>query len=421
MAPSMPESTLREIIKRGLRAIDAHGRRLVQLDEKDILVVARRRTGWHEFGDDAFREPLRRLLHSIDHEAQLNFFGRIAAREDLTRMLCSRLRIERDRKQHPDIANEDIRWPVFITGLPRTGSTLLQGLLAQDPVNRVPLHWEVMHPSPPPERATYEVDRRINLAERQIGWFHRLAPGFRKIHPVSARLPQECTVLLSHSFLSFQFSTTFFVPSYQEWMEAQDLRPAYRFHRQFLQQLQWRCRGERWVLKAPPHLPGLRALSATYPDAVVIMTHRDPLEVVASIASLHTALRRAFSDAVDAHSVGPEVSEMLAGDIRRGLEARDAVCLRPERFLDVWYSDLVAKPLETVRRIYKRFDLPLTPTAEARMQEFLAENPQHRYGRHEYSLAQFGLEADRERERYRVYRERFGFSLGNGARSADPP
>jgi hypothetical protein len=277
MAPSMPERALREIIKRGVRVIDTQGRRLVQLEAKAMLAAARRRTNWHGFGDDAFREPLRRLLHSIDHEARLNFFGRVAAREDLTRMLCSRLKIERDREQHPDIAKEDIRSPVFITGLPRTGSTLLHGLLAQDPANRVPLHWEVMHPSPPPERATYEVDRRIDVAERQIGWFHRLAPGFRKIHPVSARLPQECTVLLSHSFLSFQFSTSFFVPSYQEWMEAQDLRPAYQIHRQFLQQLQWRCRGERWVLKAPPHLPGLTALSATYPDAVVIMTHRDPL------------------------------------------------------------------------------------------------------------------------------------------------
>jgi len=411
MAPSMPERVLREIIKRGVRSIDPQGRRLVQLDEEAMLAVARRRTGWHEFGEDSFREPLRRLLYSLDHEAQLNFFGRVAARVDLTRMLCNRLRIEQDRQHHPDIANEDIRRPVFITGLPRTGSTLLHGLLAQDPVNRVPLHWEVMYPSPPPERGTYEVDRRIDLAERQIGWFHRLAPGFRKIHPMSARLPQECTVLLSHSFLSYQFSTSFFVPSYQEWMEAQDLLPAYRIHRQFLQQLQWRCRGERWALKAPPHLSGLQALSATYPDAVVIMTHRDPLEVVASIASLHAVLRRTFSDEVDARSVGPEVSEMLVRDLRRGLQARDAGCLPPERFLDVWYTDLVDNPLGTVRWIYSQFDLPLTPTAEARMQQFVAENPQHKYGRHEYSLTQFGLDADGERERFRVYRERFGFSL----------
>src|SRR5262249_39705110 len=240
------------------------------------------------------QDRLARLVQSIEREARLSFVGRLAAREDLTRMLMNRLRIERDRQRHPDIAAEQIRRPLFITGLPRSGSTFLHGLLAQDPASRVPLHWELRSPSPPPQRETYGTDPRIEAAGRQLRWFFRLAPDFAKIHPIDACMPRECVIMLSHSFLSFQCSSTWFVPSYQAWLEQQDLTPAYRCHRKFLQHLQWRCRGERWVLKAPPHLPGLRALFATYPDADVLLTPPDPLEAVASVARLHAALRPTF-------------------------------------------------------------------------------------------------------------------------------
>jgi len=404
----LPSWTVTDIIRRGGRLVGGTGRRFVRLDDEGLLAAAQRRTRLADFGDPAFRDPLRRLLHSLDTEARLNLVGRVAAREDITRVLVNRLELQRDRQQYPGIAAEEIRRPLFITGMPRSGSTLLHGLLAQDPANRVPLNWETLHPSPPPEWATHETDRRIERAEREIRWFSLLAPQFRKIHPVGARLPEECVVILSHAFLSFQFSSTYFVPSYQSWLEQQDLSPAYRFHRQFLQHLQWRCGSERWVLKAPPHLPGLRALFATYPDAGVIMTHRDPLEVVASVASLHTVLRQTFSDAVDPLQVGPEVAGLLAGDIRRGLQVLDNGCVPADRLLNVTYSALIADPLAVVRRIYAQFDLPLTAAVEARMQRFLAEHPRDRDGHHEYSLQQFGLDADRERERFRTYRERFG-------------
>ena len=384
------------------------GRRFLRLSSERLLSVARRRTGLHDFGDPAFREPLHRLLQSIEREAQLNFVGRIAAREDLTGMLANRLCIEEDRRRNPGIAAEVIRRPLFITGLPRSGSTFLHGLLAQDPAVRVPLHWELRYPSPPPDRATYESDPRSARAARDIRWFFRLAPDFRKIHPIGARLPEECVVILSHAFLSFQFSSSWFVPSYQDWLEQHDLRPAYGYHHRFLQHLQWRHRGDRWLLKAPPHLPGLRALFTTYPDANVIVTHRDPLEVVASVASLHVSLRRTFGRFVDPLAVGPEVTQMLAGDIRRGFEARDDGCGAPEQFLDVWYSELMEDPLAVVRRIYRHFDLSLSGEAEVRMRRYLATNPKDRHGPHVYSLAQFGLDVDVERARYRGYWDRWG-------------
>jgi hypothetical protein len=406
-ATNLRERALFEFIKRGARVIDGPGRRFVRLDERSLLGAAQRRTGLDDFGDQAFREPLRRLLDSIEREARLSFVGRLAAREDLTRLLISRLRLRRDRARHPQIAAERIVRPLFITGLPRSGSTLLHGLFAQDPANRVPLNWETMYPSPPPERATYLSDPRADVADRQIQWFHRLAPEFRKIHPVGARLAEECVIILSHSFLSFQFSTSYFVPTYQTWLERQDLTPAYRCHYEFLQQLQWRCPGERWVLKAPPHLPGLAALCTTYPDAGIVMTHRDPLDVVPSVASLHVALRRTFSDAVDPRAVGPEVSAMLAGDIDRGMRARDSGCAPVDRFVDVWYPDLLRDPIRTVRSIYAHFDLGFSTAAEARMRRFLADNPQDKHGAHEYSLAAFGLDDVTERRRYQEYCARF--------------
>lgn len=200
-------------------------RRVLGLDVDRLLRAAERRTGARDFGDPSFREPLDRLTASIEREARLTLLGRIAARAEIGGLLDNRLAVERDRRRHPEIAREAVRRPLVITGLPRTGSTFLHGLLAQDAANRVPLHWELRFPSPPPERATHATDRRVARAARQLRWFLRLAPEFSAIHPVGAQLPEECIVILSHAFLSFEFSSNWYVPTYQTWLERQDLDP----------------------------------------------------------------------------------------------------------------------------------------------------------------------------------------------------
>jgi sulfotransferase family protein len=398
---------LRQIIRRGARLVEGPGRRLLPLDAAGLLAAACRRAKVPAFEDMTFVDGLRRLVYSLETEAQLNLLGQIAAHEDIISQLANRLHLEEDRRQHPEIAAQAISRPLFITGLPRSGSTLLHGLLAQDPSNRVPQCWEMLHPSPPPQRATYESDPRIRTTERQLRWFQILTPEFRRIHVVGAQLPEECVVILSHSFVSSQFCSMYVVPSYQAWVSQQDLRPAYRLHRRFLQHLQWRCRSDRWVLKAPAHLHALPELFAVYPDADVIMTHREPLEVLPSEASLHAVLRQSFSDVVDPVAVGREVTELTAAELRRGLEARDHGCAPPQRFFDVRYCDLVADAIGTVQRIYAHFALPFTPTAEARMRHYLAQMPKDKHGAHVYTLEQFGLNLDEEHERYRTYRERF--------------
>jgi len=378
------------------------------LDPDGLLEAARQRTGLDDFGDASFEPPFRLLLASLQDEAGLSLLGRIAARQDLKRILSSRLRMEEDCRRHPEIREGAVPRPIFITGMPRTGTTLLHGLLAQDPASRAPLGWETMYPSPPPQRSRYTTDKRIEMAQFQMRWLYRIIPEFKKIHPVGARLPQECLVVTAPSFYSFQFQTTHYVPSYEEWLEAQDLTPSYVGHKQFLQHLQWRCAGDWWVLKAPAHIFGLEALFSVYPDAQVVMTHRDPLPVVASLASLTAVLRSAFSDRVDPRTVGPEMSERWGRGLMKSLADRDEGRVPAGQVLDVGYPELVDDPIGTVRKVYGHFDRPFTQAAETRMRAFLAEHGKDKHGRHEYTLEQFGLDPEEEIERYRAYSERFG-------------
>ncbi len=398
-------SPLVQVINAGGRLL---GRRaMAGFHEKDLLEVARRQAGLNDFGDTSFFEPLRRLIESLGAEARLNPVGGLATRYDLTRLLVNRLQMEEDRKRNPGIVEEEIRRPIIITGLPRTGTTFLHNLLALDPASRVPLTWETMYPSPPPEVATYRTDRRISLADRQICWFQRLLKGFNRIHPIGARLPEECLVIFSHSFLSYQFETTHRLPSYLDWLEVQDLRPAYEVHRRFLQHLQWRCPGERWILKAPAHMFDFEAMFSAYPEACVVMTHRNPIEVTASNASLTATLRSAFSDDVNPFEVGPECSQRWAEAIGRALHSRDLGCAPAERFLDLYYVDLLADPVAAVQKVYAHFDLPFPEGMKERIHEFLHQNPKDRFGEHHYSLEEFGLSLEEETRRYAIYRERF--------------
>jgi hypothetical protein len=266
----------------------------------------------------------------------------------------------------------------------------------------------MMYPSPPPRRRLSRGDRRVAIARRQLRWFRRLSPDFRCIHPTGALLPEECQVITSHSMVSFQFQTMYDVPTYQEWLEKQDLLGCYEKHQQFLQHLQWGGPAARWVLKAPAHLFAMEALLRVYPDALIVLTHRAPLEVVGSLASLTAVLRGTFSDEVVPHKVGLEMSRRWARGIELALAVRDAGGIPPPQVLDVLYADLMRDPIGVVKQIYRSFDLPWTPAAEHRMGVFLQRNPKDGQGRHRYSLEEFGLDPDEESERYGPYARRFG-------------
>jgi hypothetical protein len=311
------------------------------------------------------------------------------------------------RKRHPEIDAGAIRRPLFVLGLPRTGTSILHELLAQDPGSRVPMSWEVMHPFPPPERATFETDPRIEAVDRHLAGIDRLVPDFKKMHPMGARLPQECVALTAHDFASMLFHTTHDVPSYQRWLETADLRWVYASHRRQLQYLQWRCPAERWVLKSPGHLWALEALLAIYPDACIVQTHRDPLKVIASLVSLVTLLRSLASDRIAPLAIAADWTARLAAGLEHTMAVRARGLLPPERILDVAFGELVRDEIAMVRRIYAHFGMPLSAEAEARMRRFLAGNPADKHGRHTYTLAAAGLDPVAERRRYAAYQERF--------------
>jgi hypothetical protein len=389
------------------RALGAIGVPLARLDAKRLLDRARRRTGLSDFGGGAFREPLGVLLDAFESEAALSPIGRWAARSDVLRLLENRLRMVDTWKRYPEIAEGAIRRPIFILGLPRTGTTILHALLAEDPRNRVPLTWEVMHPWPPPEAATHRSDPRIARVEKHLAGVDRLIPGFQAMHPMGALLPQECVALTAHDFATMIYHTTHRVPSYQAWLDAADLRPVYASHRRQLQYLQWRCPGERWVLKSPGHLWALDALLHEYPDARIIQTHRDPLQVVASLTSLVTLLRTLSSDRVDPLEIAIDWTRRLAQGLQRTMRVREGGLPAEARVVDLPFADLMADPFGAIRGVYERFGLDLEAPAEARMRRFLAANPQDKHGAHRYRFEDTGLALEVERRRFAAYADRF--------------
>jgi hypothetical protein len=384
-----------------------------------LIRAAQRKTGLEDLGEGFSEQGLRRLLRSYRTEARLHAIGRIAAHQDTLALLANRLRLVADRHRHPSIVDQSIQRPVFIVGLPRTGTTLLHRLLAQDPGHRVPHTWEILHPSPPPQRAHAATDARIGRAARGIRQLDRLAPQFQHIHAVGARLPEECIAILAHSFASDRFVVMHRLPSYQAWLDRQDLRFAYADHRRFLQHLQWRHPGRRWLLKAPAHLLAFGDLLDVYPDALIVQTHRDPVRILASLSSLIATLRGAFSDEVDPFEIGREVAVRWAEALRRSITVRRG--FPGDRFVDVHYHDLLRDPLAVVHRLYARLDERLDADTEQSMRRYLAGHPQDRFGRHRYRLAPFGLDAETERSRFEAYRTHFQVPDEDEDRSSTAP
>ncbi len=406
-----PDPPFRPLPIRSMNALGRHLERLgwagPRLDEAAVVRRAVRRTGLEDFGPESFRPGLRRLLGSLETDARLNFFGRFFAQRQVLELLQHRLRLVDHRKRHPALADERIARPLFVVGLPRTGTTLLQALLSRDPAHRSPLSWEVDDPCPPPQASRYASDPRIDRTERRFEQLRRLAPGFQDIHPIGARLPQECIVITACEFHSLRFEMCFDVSGYQDWLRQQDMGPSYRFHRHFLQHLQSRCPGERWLLKSPGHLGPIEALLAEYPDAMIVQTHRDPLSVIPSVSSLEHVMRGVASDAVDPVEIGRQQLRQWPALLEQGMAARDRHPVRSAQFLHLHFHEIVADPLGSVRRIYHHFDLPLVPETEARMRSFLDDNPRAGHGTHHYSLERFGLSADAVRRAFKGYYERF--------------
>lgn len=381
------------------------GRLAFRLDAERLMQEARRRTGLQDFGGEAFQEPLRRMIRSLEEEGDLSLLGRLSLRRGLLRLLVQRLRIAEDLRRHPEILEVPTQRPLFIVGFMRTGTTLLYNLLARMPGARAPRLWELLHPSPPPEPATEATDPRIELVRRFTAQADRAVPALRSIHALEATAPEECLFLLGLCFTDFAADGRANLPSYMGWLKSADMVPSYRYHRQVLQLLTWKVRGRHLVLKSPVHLFALDALLAVYPDALILQTHRDPREVAGSSCSLYEASRVLSVRHCEPRALGPHWLETWGEAMDKAMAVRAGA--NPAQFLDVHYEDLMADPVGQVQRIHRWAGLGGEEAAPAVVQAWLAENPKGRHGAHRYTLERYGLTAPQVAERFRAYDERF--------------
>ena len=383
--------------------------RPIDLSHERLMAAASKQTGLFDWGEEDFLTPLTVLLDAYEKEADLSLLGRLVAQKSITRLLANRLRIQSDFTCHPEILQQPVNKPLFILGLPRTGTTLLFNLLDQDPRTRAPLYWELLQPSPPPDPATRHTDPRIAFAERMAQQTDRFLPAMRSIHMMDATVLEECYFIFQIMFSSCFYGLLYNVPSYNAWLRQCDMVPAYRYFRSVLQLLQWRMSEEHWTLKSPHHLFHVDALLKVFPDACIVHTHRDMAKAIGSSCSLMTTLRQMNSRHADPEAIGSAVFGELATGVDRAVEVRKRA--DAGRFFDVHYRDLIADPKGQVRKIYDYFGYPFDEQMSAGMDHWLNENRQHKHGVHRYSLEQFGLSTHQIRERFAEYIAQYNIEM----------
>ena len=363
--------------------------------------------GMDAFGGDDFVEALDVALAALEEEARLTVMGRWMTRRFVLRLLAGRLHMTRYLAADPGVVDEEIRQPLFVIGAPRTGTTILHGVLVRDPGLRAPLGWELLWPVPPPVPGGSN-DARVTIAEAELRMLARVDPVMDAIHEYGARNPKEC--LSSHSFVfqGEEFTARYNVPTYVDWLQKSDMRPAYEYHKLVLQVLQRRTPTTRWVLKSPVHLVNVDTVLKVYPDALLAVTHRDPLTVLPSATSLVANLRWVHSDHVDFASIGRYHADLYQPALDR-LATRDEEGWLPAgRVHHGHYAGFVTDPMKSVQAVYDTFGLELTADAAARMQSYLDATPKGRHGEHHYDFADLGLDRTEQRARFQRYMDHFG-------------
>ena len=363
---------------------DILSRQFWPLHAEALCAEARQRTGLADFGDPPIEPALSTLVNSLELQADLHPLGRFLMRLHLRGLLETRLRLTQEWREHLEVMDASlIQRPVFITGMPRSGSTFLHELMAEDPENRTPRVWEVMFPIPTRKNVRSSVDPRIRKAEASLWWFRRLAPRADDVYPIRASTPHECVGIHSYTMLSQEFVLTCRIPAYEAFLREGNLGPAYAWQKRFLQYLQLSGRPRNWILKAPEHVYGLDHILSVFPDAFVIQTHRNPLEVLRSSLQLNEVLEGVFAYPADRAQTEVREARSLIESMESIRSFRKAHPELSGRFIDVHYDELVSDPLKVIRHIYHRLNWHLVETASERIKRLAATRSRYkrRHGR----------------------------------------
>jgi hypothetical protein len=370
---------------------------------EELIAQAQKNTGLERFDSESFREGLDVLLADINKNPPIDavverFKGSIVM------ALANRLKVTDYLTKRPELLRRPIERPIFVFGVPRTGTTLLSNLLATDPARRSPLTWEIDDPVPPPTNATLLNDPRALVRLEMEKKMLAARPDAGKYYRSSAIYPNECMFFVQSDFKALIWESRGKFLNYRNWLFQTDLTSTYEYHKRFLQLLQADAPGI-WNLKMPSHALWIETLLKVYPDARLVWTHRDPFTATGSFCSLLSLSHQAFTGKVDTHFLGEDCSYQAVEHANRIMDARDK--LGESRIIDVHYGELMRNPIESMRKLYKSLGDDFTPAAENGMRTWLADNPQDKFGRHEYKLAQFGLSAEKLEKMFERYLSRY--------------
>ena len=376
------------------------------IEAEVLLAAALKRARRKEFDDPSFVPPLQRLIASCNAESDLNRLGRNAVKFEIRRSLHNLLEFERRERDNPEVLDRPIERPIFITGMPRSGSTFLHRLLVRDPAVAAPLSWRLVHPHP---SAAGRLGESLNRAavEAQFYLMRLLAPELNSLHEVSAGEPEECTDINAQVFQSLRYDSTYRVPTYQTWLQHHGHVEAYRFHKRFLQHLDAQAPGRRWILKSPDHVFALDDIRAVYPDAYWVFIHRDPVAVLASVARLTEVLRRPFARSVDLAEIGQQVCASWLDGAQRMMR----VAASSDSTLHLHFREIVSAPEKAVDRLFRHGGHAASADAAQRMRKWLGNRSNRTHRLRRYNLQSFGLDPEALRAQFKPYTDTFGIEL----------
>ena len=382
---------------------------MIKLDHNSMIDRAIRKAGHSDFGGESWRQGLERLVDALNDTAQLTQPGADMMSYRITLLLVNRLAVEKTYKAHPEIADQVVQGPVFVIGLPRTGTTALSHLVAADPQMRSLRAWESGNPVPPPESASEGSDPRIAEAQAGLDYMYAAYPKWASMHHETAETPTECQDLLGMEFKAEHFDGMAYVPAYSEWVMNCDMTSAYAYHHRVLKLLQWKCPPNLWHLKTPVHMLYLDTLIAEYPHAKFLWNHRDPARVLGSVCSLIAYCRTWVSDRDDRPTIGSEQLSIWAEAIRRAIAFRDR--MGDKRFADVPFAEIQCNPVAAIRSAYAQLDIPFGESSHAAVQQWADSHKPGQHGRHESHLEDFGLTSKQVHTAFESYTQRFGALL----------